>query len=274
MGNLLGNGGATLTHALLTGSPAIDAGDPATCATTDQRGVARPQGAACDIGAFEGSASQTLLPVVRTYTANHNNALPGTLVCDQPDACASTNTDASRAHQSALGTYNFYLSHFGRNGIDNNNMPIISTVQYEIGYKNAFWNGAQMILGDGYGFANADDIMAHELTHGVTQYESNLLYFYQSGAIDESFSDLWGEYFDQVNGTGNDSPYVKWLIGEDVTGKSQPAFRNMANPPQYSHPDKISSSYYYMGEGDNGGVHTNSGVNNKAAYLMVEGGTF
>jgi hypothetical protein len=105
-----------------------------------------------------------------------------------------------------------------------------------------------------------------------------LFYYYQSGAINESFSDLWGEFVDQTNGAGNDSPGVKWLMGEDVSGLG--AIRDMANPPAYSDPDKITSPYYFTGSadygdfGDNGGVHTNSGVNNKAVYLMTDGGVF
>ena len=75
-----------------------------------------------------------------------------------------------------------------------------------------------MVYGDGYGFPLADDVVAHELTHGVTQHESNLFYYYQSGAINESFSDLWGEYYDQTNGKGTDTAGVKWQIGEDISG--------------------------------------------------------
>jgi len=281
LGNLADNGGSTLTHALLTGSPAIDAGDLATCASTDQRGVARPQGAVCDIGAYEGSTVQTISTVVRTYTANNANVLPGNLLCDQTDPTCTegTNLRADKAHQYALGTYDLYANQHGRNGIDQNNMPIISTVDYCSSsfcpYYNAFWSGGQMVFGST--FALADDVVAHELTHGVTQYESGLLYYYQSGAINESFSDLWGEYYDQTNGLGNDDPSVKWAVSEDVTGVGP--FRSMSNPPLYGDPDKMTSSLYnkkvyYDDFWDNGGVHSNSGVNNKAVFLLVDGGTF
>ncbi len=129
-----------------------------------------------------------------------------------------------------------------------------------------------MVYGDAYGFPLADDVVAHELTHGVTEHESNLFYYYQSGAINKSFSDLWGEYYDQSNGQGNDAAGVKWLMGEDVSGLG--ALRSMSDPPSYNDPDRISSPYYSLDEFDNGGVHSNSGVNNKAAFLMVDGGTF
>jgi hypothetical protein len=150
-------------------------------------------------------------------------------------------------------------------------MTIVSTVHYSTGYTNAFWDGEQIVYGDAYGYPLADDIVAHEFTHGVTQYESDLFYYYQSGAINESFSDLWGEYYDQSNGLGTDTAAVKWRIGEDA---GDPGMRSMSNPPGYGDPDKMSSSYYYEGAEDSGGVHTNSGINNKAAFLMVDGGTF
>ena len=129
-----------------------------------------------------------------------------------------------------------------------------------------------MVYGDAYSFALADDVVAHELTHGVTKYESNLFYYYQSGAINESFSDVFGEYYDQSNRLGNDDPSVKWLIGEDISDLG--AIRNMSDPNAFDNPDKMSSPNYYKDDGDNGGVHYNSGINNKATYLMVDGGTF
>ena len=135
-----------------------------------------------------------------------------------------------------------------------------------------FGQEAQMVYGDEYGFPLADDVVAHELTHGVTQYESNLFYYYQSGAINESFSDLWGEYYDQTNGLGTDTATVKWQIGEDIS--VWVAIRNMSNPPDFGDPDKMSSPNYYEGDEDNGGVHHNSGINNKAVFLMVDGGSF
>jgi Zn-dependent metalloprotease len=274
LGDLGDNSSSTKTHALLTGSPAIDAGNPATCASADQRGIARPQGAVCDIGAFEGSASGSVTAVVKTYTANNDTVWPGTFLCDQTDPfCALGDTHAKAVHKYAIGTYNLYLNEHGRSGIDDNNMPVISTVRYASGYGNAFWSGAQMVYGDGYGFPLADDVVAHELTHGVTQYESSLFYYYQSGAINESLSDVFGEYYDQVgNVTAGDTSGVKWLIGEDVSGLG--AHRSMSNPPTYGDPDKMSSPNYYTGDGDSGGVHYNSGINNKAVYLMVAGGTF
>lgn len=279
---LQNNGGPTLTHALIAGSPAMNAGSPATpgssdsaCESTDQRGVARPAGLHCDIGAYEGSVPWTgANPKVNTYTANNSTNLPGSLLCNQsePTCTNGANPHADAAHQHAIGTYHLYETEHLRDSINNGGMIIKSIVHYRTDYDNAFWSGQQIVYGDKYGFPLADDVVAHELTHGVTEHESNLFYYYQSGAINESFSDLWGEYYDQSNGLGNDAASVKWLIGEDVTGVG--AIRSMSNPPKFNDPDKMTSKLYYKGDGDNGGVHTNSGINNKAVYLMVAGGSF
>ena len=208
-----------------------------------------------------------------TYTANNGTSLPGILVCNESNpTCTGGDSHAVAAHTYAGDTYDFYFNYHGRDSINNVGMTLRSTVHYGSNYQNAFWNGSQMVYGDGYGFALADDVVAHELTHGVTDYESNLFYYYQSGAINESFSDVWGEFVDLTNGRGNDDPSVRWLLGEDISDLG--AIRNMQNPPAFSDPDKMTSTYYYTSSGDNGGVHTNSGVNNKAVYLMTDGGTF
>jgi Zn-dependent metalloprotease len=286
---LQNNGGFTLTHALYSISRAFNAGNPATpgsggdaCFATDQRGVARPAGGRCDIGAYEGSIPWAPPYRVSTYTASDTASLPGTFLCNQNDPnCASGDAHAKSAHKYTIGTYNFYATHFGRNSLDNNGMTIVSSVHYcesnACPYYNASWTGEQVVYGDAYEFPLADDVVAHELTHGVTQYESNLFYYYQSGAINESFSDVFGEYYDQINGLGQDkfyeqSPGFKWLLGEDVY--SSGPIRSMSNPPAYGDPDKMSSPNYFQGEDDDGGVHYNSGINNKAAYLMVDGGSF
>ncbi|PSB00956.1 M4 family metallopeptidase [Merismopedia glauca] len=204
-----------------------------------------------------------------------SGALPGTLVCAETtigNNCVSPpgTNDTSKAHTYAADTYNFYRNYHGRDSINGYGMPLVSIV-LGINYNNASWDGTnnRMIYGPGY--ARADDVVAHELTHGVTQYSSNLIYYGESGAINESFSDVWGEFVDLTNGKGNDSAALRWKIGEEVPGG---AGRDMKNPPLYSQPDKITSPYYYTGGEDNAGVHTNSGVNNKAVYLMTDGGVF
>ena len=222
----------------------------------------------------KGSSLAALSLDVATYTAGNGTVLPGQFLCDETKPSCTNGVDlpADKAHAYAIGTFNLYAAQYGRNSIDNQGMQIISSVHYDVDYGNAFWSGTQMVYGDGYGFALADDVVAHELTHGVTQHESNLFYFYQSGAINESFSDLWGEFYDQTNSQGNDADAVKWQIGEDISGLG--AIRDMRDPTLFDQPDKMSSSLYAQDEFDNGGVHTNSGVNSKAAYLMVSGGNF
>ena len=209
-----------------------------------------------------------------THTAAGTANLPGTLVCDesQPLCSNGTDLDADAAHQFAGDTYDFYFSRHGRDSIDDNGMDIVSVVDFDDGQicPNAFWDGARMVYCDT--FSQADDVVAHELTHGITQATSNLRYINQSGAINESLSDIWGEFVDLTNASGNDSSDVRWQMGEDLPGFG--AIRNMANPPAFNHPDRIGSPLYFTGTADQGGVHINNGVNNKAASLMVDGGTF
>lgn len=210
---------------------------------------------------------------------NSNNpgaGLPGTGPFRTEGQGPSGRTEVDRAYDYAGDTYNFFFNQHGRDSIDGAGMALINTVRYcpasgSCPYANAFWNGTQMVYGDGY--AGADDVVAHELTHGVTERESNLFYYYQSGAINEALSDIWGEFVDLTNGRGNDSAGVRWLMGEDIPGG---AIRSMSNPPAFSDPDRMQSGLYAcdLGETDSGGVHTNSGVLNKAAALLVDGGSF
>jgi Zn-dependent metalloprotease len=202
-------------------------------------------------------------PLVSTYTASSNSSLPGTMLCNQslPNCTNGNIPQADAAHKHALGVYNLYATQHLRDSLNNNGMTIISSVQYcspnsACPYGGAFWSGSQMVYGSKYGFAMADDFVAHELTRGVTQYESNLF-----------------SYYDQVgNVTAGDTVSVKWLIGEDVSGLRP--IRSMKNPPYYGDPDKMQSPLYRKDLADNGGIHHNSGVNNKAVFLMVRGGTF
>jgi hypothetical protein len=111
------------------------------------------------------------------------------------------------------------------------------------------------------------------MTHGVTEHESNLIYFNQSGAINESFSDIWGEFVDLTNGKGNDDPSVRWQMGEDLPPEIG-VIRDMSDPTIFGDPDRMLSPNYWPFQCDNGGVHINSGIGNKAAYLMTDGGSF
>ena len=136
---------------------------------------------------------------------------------------------------------------------------------------NAFWSGDQMVYGAGY--TSADDVVAHELAHGVTQHTAGLVYWYQSGAINESMSDVFGELVDLADGTGGDGPEQRWRLGEDLPAGSGGAARDMADPPRFGQPDTTRSPLYdyAFDYDDNGAVHTNSGVPNKTAYLIADG---
>jgi bacillolysin len=133
---------------------------------------------------------------------------------------------------------------------------------------NSFWDGSQTVFGGG--FAKADDVVAHEFTHGVTQHTSGLIYWKQSGAINESMSDVFGELVDQTDGIGNDDPSVRWQLGEDLPIADR-LVRSMSNPPADGQPDRVGGPGWATGAGDSGGVHQNDGPGNKAAYLISEG---
>lgn len=181
-----------------------------------------------------------------------------------------------QAYDFMGATYAFFDTRFGRDGITGNGDPILAKVRFcpssstagSCPYDNAFWNGSQLTFGDGFA---TDDVVAHELAHGVTEHTADLFYWYQSGAINESMSDVFGELVDLT--TGTDPPSARWLIGEDLAGG---AIRSMSDPPAYGSPDRMTSSLYTADTDqlDRGGVHTNSGVGNKTAALITDGGTF
>ena len=189
---------------------------------------------------------------------------------------ASGVADVNFAYDYAGDTYDFFFNRLGRDSLDGAGLSLKSTVRYcpsptQCPFQNAFWNGQQMVYGAG--FAAADDVVGHELTHGVTDFSAHLFYYFQSGAINESLSDVFGEFIDQTNGEGTDTPDVKWRLGEDIPGIG--AGRDMEDPTTQGHPDRMASDLYFADPNflDNGGVHINSGVNNKAAFLMTDGGT-
>lgn len=222
----------------------------------------------------------------RIHHDNNNNPslnLPGNGPVRTEGQGPTGVADIDLAYDFTGHTYNFLRDHHGRDSLDNQGMALISTTRYcpsadACPFGNAFWNGEQMVYGAG--FSAADDVVAHELAHGFTNFTSDLFYWFQSGAINESLSDVWGEFVDLTNGAGNDAPNVRWLIGEDLP-PSVGAIRSMKNPPDFNDPDRMRSPIYLCEQTtfnlpghDNGGVHVNSGVNNKAVFLMTDGGSF
>lgn len=184
--------------------------------------------------------------------------------------------DVQPAYDYSGATYDFFNTRYGRDSLDGLGLPLVSTVRYcdpgdSCPYGNAFWSGLdkQMVYGDG--FATADDVVGHELAHGFTDFSSDLFYYYQSGAINESMSDVFGELIDQVTGSPQDAETDRWKVGESL---SIGAIRDMKDPTAAGDPDRMGSPNYHYAASDSGGVHINSGVNNKAAYLLTDGGTF
>jgi Zn-dependent metalloprotease/fibronectin type 3 domain-containing protein len=210
-------------------------------------------------------------------TVNNSNNLvgsSGTLARSEGDA-ATGDAEVDQAYDNCGLAYAFYSTRFGRDSVDGAGLPLRSFVRYcsssnACPMHNAFWlpSSKKIYIGQGFG---TDDTMAHELTHGVTQFESNLFYWNESGAINESLSDIFGELVDLTDGAGLDTPAVRWLLGEELPGG---ALRSMSDPSQHAQPDRRWSGLWYAGLSDNRGVHTNSGVGNKLAYLLTDGDTF
>lgn len=189
----------------------------------------------------------------------------------------TTNQDdaANDAHFGAEKTYDYYLSVHSRNSYNNLGGNLLSYVHYSTNYNNAYWDGVRMTYGDGNGTTFSPltelDICGHELTHGVTEYSSNLTYSYESGALNEAFSDIFGVTIDfYANGNNAD-----WLIGNKSYTPATPndALRYMNNPNLGAQPDTYKGTSWYTGTADNGGVHTNSGVLNYWYYLLSVGGS-
>ena len=231
------------------------------------------------------------------------NYLDGRLALGPTDVAADTDNNwtdgaVTDAHVYAGYTYDYYFKRFGRRGLDNNNIrirslvnPVRRTPQDVALYLNAFPDffvnafyagGGVMVYGVGLpqGFtaggqswnhlSGAIDVVAHELTHGVTDFTSGLIYRNESGALNEAFSDMMGasvEFFFQPPGSGD--LRADYLCAEDVVKPG--GLRSMENPQAYGDPDHYSRRF--LGTTDNGGVHINSGIANHAFYLAIEGGT-
>ncbi|GAA2989010.1 M4 family metallopeptidase [Streptosporangium longisporum] len=194
------------------------------------------------------------------------------------------------AYDGAGVTYDFYRTVLGRDGIDGRGLEIVSSVHYGTDYDNAAWTGFQMIYGDGSGqiftrgsLTRAVDIVAHELTHGITQFTAHLLYSKQSGALNESFSDVFGSLVKQY-GRGQTADQADWLIGDGILGSALrgTALRSMKAPGtawstsgggRDRQPAHMRDYVDLPDDGDpandHGGVHINSGIPNHAFYLAA-----
>ncbi len=183
----------------------------------------------------------------------------------------------------AGGVYDFFQRGFARDSYDAAGAKMRSVYLVNDVCPNAYWNGATTNYCPGF---DADDIVSHEWGHAYTEYTHGLIYSYQSGALNESYSDIWGETIDLNNGrdtlfggTNNSAPHPngqRWIIGEDLVGPAQNNLltRDMWDPDRLQSPGKVTSPNYFCGSGDGGGVHTNSGVPNHAYAMLVDGTTY
>ena len=193
---------------------------------------------------------------------------------------ASKDITVNEAYDGLGDTYAFYWEQFQRDSIDDQGMPLHGWVHYGDAYDNAFWDGSEMVFGDGDmfdRFTKSLDVIGHELTHGVTEKEAGLQYLNQSGALNESVSDVFGVLVKQYK-LGQTADQADWLIGADIVKKGFPgkALRSMAAPgTAYDGDDQPANMKdYVQTQSDNGGVHTNSGIPNKAFhdYAVALGG--
>ena len=212
------------------------------------------------------------------YDARNGSTLPGRLVRGEGDP-KSTDRAVNEAYDGSGATYDLYFKVFGRNSIDDRGMRLDSTVHYGRKYDNAFWNGRQMVYGDGDGelfnrFTIAIDVIGHELTHGVTDYEAGLEYQDQPGALNESFSDVFGSLVKQYK-RRQTAKEADWLIGKGLLarGVKGEALRSMREPGTAYDDDVLGKDPqpghmrdYVRTREDNGGVHINSGIPNRVFY--------
>lgn len=207
-----------------------------------------------------------IITLNNNFSYDDPNATDFTDTDNHWDDISNQNNAAYDAHWATEGTFDFYLNNFGRNSIDDNGLPLTSYIHTDTLFENAYWDGATMHYGDGNPSGQVhsplvcSEIVGHELTHGVTEFSANLIYNYESGALNESFSDIFGtavEHYLKPN-TAN------YTIGEDVG-----AIRSMENPGLFNHPDTYKGTHWDIFEE----VHTNSGVQNYWFYLLAEGGS-
>jgi len=190
---------------------------------------------------------------------------------------AVKDTPVNQAYEGLGATYKFYWEIFRRNSIDDQGLPLDGIVHYGQNFDNAFWDGSRMVFGDGDGqvlleTTAALDVIGHELTHGVTEHTANLAYTGESGALNESVSDVFGSMVKQYQ-AGQTSKQADWLIGAGIVGPALhgEALRSMAAPgtAYQGDPQPADMKGFVRTTTDNGGVHVNSGIPNHVFYLVA-----
>lgn len=209
-------------------------------------------------------------PTLLVFDCKNGTALPGVPV---PSPATSTDLSAKRAFTETKGVVDFFQNVFGRNSLDNAGLTLISSVHYSVNYNNAGWNGNQMSYGDGDGnifvdFTKSNDVVAHELTHGITQYTSGFVYQNQPGGLNESMSDVFGSMYRQWSANQTVTA-ADWLIGKDIVGPGAKAsgftcLRDMSNPAgNHCLAPQITNFSQFQNGMD---PHDSSGVPNLAFY--------
>ena len=202
------------------------------------------------------------------------------------DSFPTGNVEADNMILASGETYDLFSDAFGRDSFDGAGATMDAIFNRGDSCPNASWNGIYISFCPGL---TTDDVTAHEWGHAYTQYTNNLIYQWQSGALNESYSDIWGETVDLINGRGLDAPGgprsgcapgdgtgdVRWMMGEEVNAPGLVgALRDMWDPTCFGSPGKVTDTEYICSSFDNGGVHFNSGVNNHAYALLVDGGSY
>ncbi|MBK8420749.1 M4 family metallopeptidase [Candidatus Villigracilis saccharophilus] len=221
------------------------------------------------------------------YDARFGTSLPGIVARSEGDTPVF-DPAVNEAYDGSGATYDLYAAVYSRNSIDNKGMRLNSTVHYDKGYDNAFWDGQQMVYGDGdedlpaaqrlfNRFTLSLDVIGHELTHGVTQFEANLVYSNQQGALNEAVSDIFGSLVKQYQ-RGQTADQADWIIGEGLFTENVKGFgiRSMKapgtaynDPVLGKDPQPAHMKDYKTTSQDNGGVHINSGIVNHAFYVTA-----
>ena len=221
------------------------------------------------------------------YDVNHGSNLPGSVVRQEGDP-PSADVAVNEAYDGSGVTFDLYKDVYNRLSIDGNGMTLKSSVHYQQGYDNAFWDGSQMVYGDGdedlpvdqrlfNRFTIAIDVIAHELTHGVTQFTAKLAYYQQSGALNESMSDVFGSLVKQYQ-LQQTAGQADWIIGAGLftSNVNGVGIRSMKapgtaydDPVLGKDPQPATMEDYVDTTSDNGGVHINSGIPNHAFYVTA-----
>lgn len=213
-------------------------------------------------------------PAITVFNCNHSQTLPGAQIANP---ATSPDVTAKHVFAETSSVAAFYSQVFGRNSVDGVGGTLISSIHFGVGYNNAFWNGSQMTYGDGDGsifidFSKGNDVIGHELTHGVTQHSLQLNYTNEAGGLNESMSDCFGSMFRQWEAKQT-VDQADWLIGKDIMGPQAlkmgyTCLRDMSNPAAKHclSPQPTKFSQYKPGQDP----HVSSGIPNLAFYVTAK----